>query len=434
MMERLKELICIQENGSIIFINVANGRWVKMPQHTYQRCTKTEHSGRKLTEYLQERYQLFQQPDVGHPVLKSVYWAVTGSCNMKCGFCTMNAGPDVTRIDDLTLEEVQYILIPKLLELGPEKLVLTGGEPFIRTDICNILKMIRENFYQEMITLQTNGLLMTLKDVRQIEQYIGSIEFSVENLFPDSGQLRKMKLIFDACKKAGVMMSFSYVATDQTKCYIKNALDLCHEYQAAFALRIVSMLGRAKNNHNKDEINGEDCKLKLYIELLRYILEKGYFEEQMVNIFLFTPQIRRNCGAFGNICAIRPDGIIYMCQNFKSDRYSLGNIRTDTIQTVKKEIIHRLQSDRFIDEFRVQRPTVCKECQVRFFCSGPCTAELAENHSVVLDRCSVKKELLRFNLFYKDRKKTIKENLQILLKLLTAEASLSGRGSLPFKH
>lgn len=426
MIESLKELVCMQENKSIIFLNALNGCWVKMPQNTYQKWTRTERAGRKLAEYLQERYQLFQQPDEHPDVLQSVYWAVTGSCNMKCGFCTMNASPDVNQNNDLTLEEIHRILIPNLLELAPKKLVLTGGEPFKRSDIHNILKMIEENFYLERITLQTNGLLMTVNDVHQIVKYIGAIEFSVENLFPESEELCKMRLIFDACRETGLMMSFSFVASDLTTRYIKKALDLCHEYQATFALRIVSMLGRAKENHNKDEINEEDCKLKLYIEILRYILKKGYFEEQMVNIFLFTPQIRRNCGAFGNICAIRPDGQVYMCQNFKFDRYLLGNIRTDTIQNVKKELLYRLQSDSFIEEFRVWRPTVCEECKVKFFCSGPCAAELAENRPVEPDRCSIKKELLRFNLFYKDRRKTIKENLEMLLKLLTSEADLTG--------
>lgn len=417
-MGRLEELSCLEENGQLIFVNTENRSWVRMPQYVYHRYVDLPDGDRLLAERIQEKYHLFQPADENKALLQSVYFAVTGRCNLCCGFCTMNSGPQVSRECDMTLEEIRGIVLPKILEINPKKVVLTGGEPFARNDMIEIIKLFGENFDKYRITLQTNGLLMTEEMIDEISNYIGAIEFSIENLFENDGHLQRMKKIFEMCQSKRIPLSFSFVVHDKTVDYLKAALDLCYEFDAYFSMRMVSMLGRAKINHASDRIKEEKIQEAVYIEVLRYVLEKKYFKEQITGVFLSLPQIRKNCGAFGNICAIHADGQIYMCENFKEERYSFGNIKKESVALLRMQLIKKMNTDSFQKEFLENKPEACQKCKVNCFCTGPCSAVCAENPTQMITVCRVKKRLLQFNLFYHTQKKTAEENLQNLLVYL----------------
>lgn len=414
-MGRLERLFCARENGQLIYANTENGRWVKMPQKVYQQYQEKPFGRWKLENYLQDKYRLFQKTENNAGLLHSVYFAVTGRCNMRCGFCTMNAGPDIDAGNELTRDEILDVVIPKLKKLNPKKIVLTGGEPFTRVDIMDIIGAFGMNFDRNIITLQTNGLLLTSDMPEQLAGSVGAIEFSIESLFYNPEQLRQMRGVFDACKAAGIALSFSYVVTDHTVAHIEAALDLCHEYRAGFTLRMVSMLGRARTNNRNDRITQENCKMEIYLRLLRYIIARKYYEETITGMFLFQPQLRKYCGAYGNICAIHADGRVYMCENFKEKRYTLGNIREDELCTIQRSVADKIRTDSYIREFADAKSDICGSCNAGVFCSGSCIAEKAENPTTEMDTCLIKSKLLHFNLFYKDKDKTTEENLKKLL-------------------
>lgn len=423
-MERLEELVCIQENGQIVFANSENGCWVKMPLSVYQKYTYAERDSQRLCEFLQKKYNLFQPAVKKEELLRSVYFAVTGKCNMCCSFCTMNSSPDVSQDVDLTLEEIKNIVVPKLKELRPKKIVLTGGEPFTRADMCEILELFGNNFDKNIITLQTNGLLLTTDMISRIADYVGAIEFSIENLFLNKEQLSRMKEIFTECKLEGILLSFSFVANDATKVYIKEAIDLSHMFHAVFSLRIVSMMGRARKNHANDDIKRESSKMEVYTDVLRHIIDMGYYEEEIAGMFLFQPQLRKNCGALGKICAIHADGKVYMCENFKNDRYSLGSIRQHSIMQIKKRVPEKIKSKKFVGKFIEEKSKLCEYCKVKAFCAGHCVAELAENIEEPKDACVVREKLLCFNLFYKNKMDSIEGNLKNLYNYLAIKKSV----------
>lgn len=413
-MERLKNLPCISENEKVIILNPENKRWVKMPVNLYDLYLNKVDGEKILCEYLNRKYKLFEEENIESPVLKSVYFAVTGRCNMCCSFCTMNSSPTTSIKNDLSLTEICNIVLPKLKELKPQKIVLTGGEPFVREDLIEIISMLRKYFDKSLITLQTNGLLIDKTDVDFLGDNIGAIEFSIENLFANQNDLNKMKEIFELLRNKKIIISFSFVAHNATKRYLANALELCKEFNAYFILRPLSMLGRAKAEHKSDTMQEEREVILLYIEALKYIIEKNYFIENICGFFLTQPILRKHCGAFGNILALQPDGTIYMCENLRSHRYKLGNICTNSVYKIKNETNIKIHNRDYRHEFLV-KPSMCRTCNVRFFCSGPCIAERSE-HSA--NSCYIKKWLIDFNLFYKDTNKTTEENLRYLLLFL----------------
>lgn len=105
---------------------------------------------------------MFRIPQDGGRVL----WEITNKCNYKCKYCIFNSG--VCNDDELTYEEVKRV-IDQLKKKDFKYLKITGGEPFIRKDIIDILKYASDK--DMIVDVSTNASLInesmikTLKDI-----------------------------------------------------------------------------------------------------------------------------------------------------------------------------------------------------------------------------------------------------------------------------
>ena len=80
--------------------------------------------------------------------------SVTSQCNAKCGHCFF--WQDLNKPDDLSFEEIQELSI----SLGKlDKLLITGGEPFLHRDLPEICGLFFRNNDLTMVSIPTNGLL-----------------------------------------------------------------------------------------------------------------------------------------------------------------------------------------------------------------------------------------------------------------------------------
>ena len=71
--------------------------------------------------------------------------SISDVCNFKCGYCLPN-GYKIDKSDNRTFINVEEIgrLARALSELGVSKIRLTGGEPTIRKDFLEIIKIIKK--------------------------------------------------------------------------------------------------------------------------------------------------------------------------------------------------------------------------------------------------------------------------------------------------
>ena len=84
--------------------------------------------------------------------------SITDVCNFKCGYCLPN-GYQIDKSDNrkfLHLEEIAR-LAKALSELGVNKIRLTGGEPTVRKDFFEIIKVIKKNPGIKKTVITTNG-------------------------------------------------------------------------------------------------------------------------------------------------------------------------------------------------------------------------------------------------------------------------------------
>jgi radical SAM protein with 4Fe4S-binding SPASM domain len=99
----------------------------------------------------------------------TVSWNLTQRCNQLCAHCYLSAFPHATPADELTTEECIRIL-DQLAAVNPDLLlILTGGEPFLRTDLFDLAgQAVQRGF---TVVLGTNGFLLRDKQARAMRQH-----------------------------------------------------------------------------------------------------------------------------------------------------------------------------------------------------------------------------------------------------------------------
>lgn len=81
--------------------------------------------------------------------------SVTQKCNLSCPHCHREGQPPART--EMTPEEIGKI-VSIASSLGVRKVKITGGEPLLREDICDIVEAIRPHVAE--ISLTTNGILL----------------------------------------------------------------------------------------------------------------------------------------------------------------------------------------------------------------------------------------------------------------------------------
>ncbi len=101
-----------------------------------------------------------------------VGYNVTNRCTMRCPFCSVPS----LESRDMTLPEVEHAL-DRLREVGVPVVGITGGEPFLRTDLADILFACQRRGMK--VTLVTNGELLTAERMRELRKLTNIVHFAL---------------------------------------------------------------------------------------------------------------------------------------------------------------------------------------------------------------------------------------------------------------
>ncbi len=129
-----------------------------------------------------------------------VTFLITWRCNARCDFCDIwKTKTDFS--DELTLAEIKNIF--KQLK-GIDVLRITGGEPFLRSDLAEVINFIDQNNQPYIIHLTTNGILTdrivsTLKNINSLEKI--HIKISIDSLAEKHDKHRGVPGAFDRIVK-----------------------------------------------------------------------------------------------------------------------------------------------------------------------------------------------------------------------------------------
>ncbi len=126
------------------------------------------------------------------------------TCNLRCHMCPFWRRPDETL---LTVEQERMIL-DTLAELGVSFMGFEGGEPFIRKDLPEILRLSHDRFFTSVVT---NGWM--LKDrINEVKDYIDYLFVSIDGVGETHDNLRGMKGSFERARM-GIEAASSIIPT-----------------------------------------------------------------------------------------------------------------------------------------------------------------------------------------------------------------------------
>ena len=109
--------------------------------------------------------------------------SITDVCNFKCGYCLPN-GYQVDKGDNrkfLHLDEIKR-LAKCFSELGVCKIRITGGEPTVRKDFFDIIKILKFEAGIKKVVITTNGYHLDRKAKQLVDSGLSGINISIDSL------------------------------------------------------------------------------------------------------------------------------------------------------------------------------------------------------------------------------------------------------------
>jgi GTP 3',8-cyclase len=122
--------------------------------------------------------------------------SVTDRCNLRCTYCMPDHPHHVEREEVLRFEELDR-LVKVAVELGWRKVRLTGGEPLVRKDVVELVRLLAhhksrpaENGRLEELVMSTNGVLLARHAPALREAGLDRVNVSLDTL--DSRRFHKI--------------------------------------------------------------------------------------------------------------------------------------------------------------------------------------------------------------------------------------------------
>jgi cyclic pyranopterin phosphate synthase len=125
---------------------------------------------------------------LGRP-LRNLRLSVTDRCNLRCAYCMPEADYAwLPREDILRFEEFGR-LVDVFTRLGVDRVRLTGGEPLVRHDVAELVRILAANPRIRDLAMTTNGVLLADAAARLRDAGLHRLTVSLDTLRPERFRL-----------------------------------------------------------------------------------------------------------------------------------------------------------------------------------------------------------------------------------------------------
>ncbi len=123
--------------------------------------------------------------DVWGRPLRSLRVSVTDRCNLRCQYCMPEENYVwLPRENLLTFEEIAF-LTELFSDRGIDRVRITGGEPLLRNNVAELIKMLRQNSRIRDIAMTTNGVLLSEQAQALFDAGLHRVTVSLDTLKPE---------------------------------------------------------------------------------------------------------------------------------------------------------------------------------------------------------------------------------------------------------
>jgi cyclic pyranopterin phosphate synthase len=154
-----------------------------IPARSFAASSPKEDTIGSVGRTAQERTSLTQLTDSYERKMDYLRISVTDRCNFRCQYCM----PEDIKFQDkshiLTLEEM-LLFAEACLQLGVNKVRVTGGEPLVRRGVVKFVGWLKDLGFDE-VTMTSNGYLLEENLDGLVEAGLDRINISLDTLQPE---------------------------------------------------------------------------------------------------------------------------------------------------------------------------------------------------------------------------------------------------------
>lgn len=314
-------------------------------------------------------------------------WDINNECNLNCKHCRVSEKNDNEK---LSLKEAKSLLAECWYN-GITMLNLSGGEPFLRDDIFEILDYA-EKF--EDIVITTNGTLLNEEKCKKLSTYkniklsisLDGLEETHDKFRRKKGAFKKVIDILPVLNKNNIKYAIKYTLSKETAKDAIELLNLVAKMGAKeFNVRRVIVAGNA----NKDMVLSNDEYKNIIRELIRNCrkLNVKFRTGDPLLIPIFSEiwgidiknddlsKIYAGCQAGDEIIYIDYKGNVGACSYIPK---FADNIKDKSLDEILKN------NKLFIDlrEYKNKLEGKCNKCTYKMICGGCRASALALKKSL----------------------------------------------------
>jgi len=297
---------------------------------------------------------------------------VTRRCNAHCGFCYI----DKSAVEDLDTIEVKSI-IDKLSESGILFLTITGGEPYMRQDIDDILTYaVSKDFFQ--IDIMTNGIVMQEKNIEFLANhtrhirgislsFFSSEESTNDAFFGVSGATAKILQTAKKLQGLGLRVLMKMQLQKENEDTFTQTMEMLIK-EGFFVKTQPNVYLNAHTDASRYGCYNQPEHIQKYYQLL----QSNPFTKKILDA---QEPLSNDCGTtfcqgIRTMVYIDSAGTVRPCVSFSD--VSLGSLRGDqSLQTILQTSSERKK----LQTFRQEQIEKCRNCRFLGTCS-PCLGDV----------------------------------------------------------
>lgn len=294
--------------------------------------------------------------------IDTVYLHINSRCNLHCLGC-------YSYIENRNeKEEINYeqwiLIIDQLIKHNTENIVISGGEPFLREDLGDICRYIKDNSRIRLEVI-TNGTL-DKKSYQKVIPYIDALNVSIDGYDEDTSFIRDK----------GIM---------------GHVLENINWLKEIVKIKLIVTLHK-KNIEHMAEYEKLAAKLKVFMS---YSIFTADFESEVFKDYRFeesdfvkigdnitnssneieiidTPDLRvglnyrEGCGLGKRTLSIGYNGDVYPCHMLQCDSCKMGNLLEYSLQEISEQSAFNLK------KISLDHIEGCRECEYKYLCGGAC--------------------------------------------------------------
>ncbi|MAI65733.1 MAG: GTP 3',8-cyclase MoaA [Alteromonas sp.] len=284
--------------------------------------------------------------------------SITELCNFRCNYCLPDGNACDTPTGGLSLHQIDT-LVQAFAQLGTTKIRITGGEPALRKDLCDIIALCKQTKGIEKVAMTTNAFRLKKDAKKYKESGLDALNVSADSLDPRMfAAITGKKKLDDILEgvEAAIDMGIKEIKfnTVMLKQFNYNELHTFFDYlkQHPVTWRFIELMQTGDNQRffSQNHVAGETIKSLLLDQGWERIIrgndagpaQEFSHSDYLGNIGLIMPYSKDFCTTCNRL-RVSSQGKLHLCLFAEQGQDILPYLESGDVAATVEAITHHVQ-------------------------------------------------------------------------------------------